>query len=290
MFATAESLALRGELAIDPRFLDDGIPVNPSAKVGPDGRAYSKYGLGWPAVLAAVLAVAAALGLPPGSATVQAALLALNPLLSALTAWLAFAVARELGAGRRGAVALGVGGTLATFAWPTGVSDGADPLLALLVTCALWRRRCATRGRSRLPTRGSPARRWARPSSPSRQWSCGTWRRAGGRHRAARRRGSWRSPRPSPRGGLRPRHRGRPRPAALVQPGAMGIAAGLRLQRARADRRTRRGPVAARRWESTRACCGTRPSRRSEVPPRWQGGGVTPRGRRPPASARWRCW
>lgn len=138
MFATAESLAVRADLAIDDLFLDDAIPVNPSAAPGPDGRAYSKYGIAWPALLAALLSVAAAVGLGPASPAVHTALLTVNPLLSALAAAVTFAMARHLGATRPAATVLGIGGALTTFAWPTGVSDGADPLMSLLVSVSFW--------------------------------------------------------------------------------------------------------------------------------------------------------
>lgn len=138
MFATAQSLVDRGSLAIDSLYLDDDIPVNPSAKAGPDGRAYAKYGLGWPLVLAGVLLAAGGLGLAASSGPVQAALLALNPLLTAAAAAVAVAIARELGASRRQAALLGLGGALATFAWHVGTTDGADALMTLLVTLSLW--------------------------------------------------------------------------------------------------------------------------------------------------------
>lgn len=138
MFATAESLARRGDLAIDDLFLDDHIPINPSARRGVDGRAHSKYGVGWPLLLAAMLTLTTALGLPAAGTGAHAALLAFNPLLTALTAAVAFRIARLLGASTGGAILLGLGSVLTTFAWPTGVSDGADPLMALLVTLTMW--------------------------------------------------------------------------------------------------------------------------------------------------------
>lgn len=138
MFATAEALAVRGELSIDPLYLDDDIPVNPSAKAGPDGRAYAKYGVGWPALLAVLLRASASAGLSPSSDAVQLAALALNPALAALTAVLVTALASALGATRRWAVTLGVASVVSTFAWHNAVSDGADMLMALLVTQSLW--------------------------------------------------------------------------------------------------------------------------------------------------------
>lgn len=139
MLATAESLVLRGELAIDDRYLTDVLPLKPSAKRGPDGRAYGKYGIGWSLVLAGVLAAAVAVGLSPGSPAVQWALMGLNPLLSAACAALVYAMARELGAGRKAAVLTAVGGSLSTFAWTAATFDHADPLLTALVTGAFWR-------------------------------------------------------------------------------------------------------------------------------------------------------
>lgn len=136
--ATARALVTTGSLAIDNGFaVDDGYV--PSAKIGTDGRAYAKYGVG--AALAYVPAVVIAEGVSRAFGTGPALATAitfsfLNPLLVGATLVLVYALARRVGVDHGGAslavVALGVG----SFAWWLAVSDTSEPLQMLLVVAS----------------------------------------------------------------------------------------------------------------------------------------------------------
>ena len=140
ILATARSLLDHGTLAIDERFARDN-GYAPSARIGLDGRAYAKYGVGaalwqlpWLALADAATRVSS-LSRPH----VEALLLSLvNPLLTATTAALVAALALLFGAGRRDAAALGAAYALTTFAWAYAVTDGTEALQACLVCLAAW--------------------------------------------------------------------------------------------------------------------------------------------------------
>lgn len=139
MLATAESLLYRGTLAVDHSFLaDDGI--SPSARLGADGRVYSKYGIGFPLleipVLAAADLAAGATGADPAAARVVLLSL-LNPALAALCCLLVASIAQGLGASSAQANVLGGSCGLATLLGAHATSDGADVLLATLLTAAI---------------------------------------------------------------------------------------------------------------------------------------------------------
>jgi hypothetical protein len=132
MLATAEAVGLHGTFALPRSRSLVEVP-------GLDGRFYSQYGPGQPVAavpwiwaghgLAAVLGLDAA-----GQGFVVRFVLGSYTLLAAagLVALL-YAVARRLGAGRRGALLVAALLAFATFLWPESRSFFAEPLTALLL-------------------------------------------------------------------------------------------------------------------------------------------------------------
>jgi hypothetical protein len=140
MWATAESLLYRRSLAIADGFAAD-MEVTPSARRGPDGRAYAKYGPGLSLVEVPVLvaadATAGAFGVPP--TTTRAVLFpVMNPLIAVIACLMAASLATDLGASRRDASAVAVATGLSTLLLHHATTDGADVLLTALLTGAVW--------------------------------------------------------------------------------------------------------------------------------------------------------
>lgn len=120
MFATAESIARRGEIDSN-QLLWMG---NQQGNLGPDGELYSRKGLGM-TLLALPLVWGALLWESLG--LVQAALL-LNPILTAWTGGLLFRTGRRLGWTRRASLATALTFGLATPAWPYTQTFFSDPV------------------------------------------------------------------------------------------------------------------------------------------------------------------
>jgi hypothetical protein len=149
MFKTAESLVLRGDLAVLP-----GVTGRLWGYPGVDGRRYSPYALGLSLVEAPLFASAhAVLGAAPLGETArarlgQAAAMTANVLVAAATCALLFLLGRQAGYGRRaaGGVALLYGA--GTMAWVYSKHDFAEPLAALcLIGSVLHVARAAATGR-----------------------------------------------------------------------------------------------------------------------------------------------
>ncbi|MBI3449466.1 MAG: glycosyltransferase family 39 protein [Acidobacteria bacterium] len=151
MLKTAESLALRGDLAVtsDSDGRAWGYP-------GADGRRYSPYAIGLSLAEAPPLglahAAARALGLSPigtDSASFGAAV-AVNVAVTAATAALLCALVLALGLGRRAATGASLLYGLATMAWVYSKHDFAEPLAALaLLATAHFLLRAGGDGRGR---------------------------------------------------------------------------------------------------------------------------------------------
>lgn len=120
VFATAESIARRGELDSN-QLLWMG---NQQGNLGPDGDLYSRKGLGM--TLLAVLLIWPA-KFWPAVGLVHAALL-LNPLLTAWTGGLVFRTGRRLSWNRSTAVATALIFGLATLAWPYTQTFFSEPV------------------------------------------------------------------------------------------------------------------------------------------------------------------
>ncbi len=136
--ATSLSLATHQTLAIDPQFAsDEGYA--PRAKIGVDGRAYGKAGLGLPIVELPFVAVAlfiSWLGVPEAQA-LAAVLSLLNPLLTVCTAIAVFRLCRSMDCGPAAALPVTVAYSLGTLAWVYAGVDGTEPLQALCLALAL---------------------------------------------------------------------------------------------------------------------------------------------------------
>lgn len=120
MFATAESMARRGEIDSN-QLLWMG---NQQGNLGPDGDLYSRKGLGMTLLAVPLIWLA---NLWPVVGLVHAALL-LNPLLTAWTGGLLFRTGRRLGWNHSTAVATALIFGLATLAWPYTQTLFSDPL------------------------------------------------------------------------------------------------------------------------------------------------------------------
>jgi hypothetical protein len=132
MLATAEAVGLHGTFALPPSRTLVEVP-------GADHRYYSQYGPGQPvAALPWVWlghGLAGLLGLDPAAQgfVVRFVLGSFNLVVGAALAALLFAVARGLGAGRRGALAPAALLAFGTFLWPMSRTFFAEPLTALLL-------------------------------------------------------------------------------------------------------------------------------------------------------------
>ncbi len=138
MYRTAESLVLRGDLAVTP-----GVDGRIWGYPGRGGRRYSPYALGLSLVeapfVAAGHAVASALPLSDRArmGLVQAAVVSANAFVTAVTGALLFSVATALGYRRRAAAATALLYGLGTMAWVYSKHDFAEPLAALCLLGAV---------------------------------------------------------------------------------------------------------------------------------------------------------
>ncbi len=137
--ATSLSLVTRQTLAIDPQFASDE-GYTPRAKIGVDGRAYAKAGVGLPIVempfVALALGVSRVTAVPEQQA-LAAVLSLLNPLLMACTIIAVFRLARSIDCPPPVAMSLAVAYSLGTLAWVYAGVDGTEPLQALCLAGAL---------------------------------------------------------------------------------------------------------------------------------------------------------
>ncbi len=130
MFATAESMARRGEIDSNALLWMGAQQGN----LGPDGELYSRKGLGMVGLALPLVWLAKqwdALGL------VHAALL-LNPLLTAWTGGLLYRASRRLGWPAATGVAVSLTFGLATLAWPYTQTFFSDPVCAWGLFAALY--------------------------------------------------------------------------------------------------------------------------------------------------------
>ena len=139
MYRTAESLALRGSLALTPD-VDGRI----WGYQGPDGRRYSPYALGLSVIEAPLLLAgkAAASLLPlPELARLQltwAVVMTANAFVTAATGALLFFLASTLGYGVRAAATVALLLSLGTMAWVYSKHDFAEPLAGLCLLGAVY--------------------------------------------------------------------------------------------------------------------------------------------------------
>ncbi len=137
--ATSRSLLTHQTLAVDAEFAsDEGFA--PRAKIGVDGRAYAKAGLGLPIVEMPFVAVA--LGISRVAAVPEAQALAailslLNPLLTACTVIAVFRLCRSMDCPAPAALSMAVAYSFGTLAWVYAGVDGTEPLQALCLVLAL---------------------------------------------------------------------------------------------------------------------------------------------------------
>ncbi len=139
MLATSRSLLTQRTLAIDLSFTSD-IADHPSAKIGIDGRAYAKYGLGLPILELPFVGAALLISRLTGTAeahTLAVVLSLLNPLLTALTSMLVCALCQSVGCNRITAVAAAIAYSFSTFAWFAAVMDLSEALQALCLAAAM---------------------------------------------------------------------------------------------------------------------------------------------------------
>jgi hypothetical protein len=137
--AGSRSLLTHHTLAIDLQFASDE-GYGPRAKIGVDGRAYGKAGLGLPIVELPFVAVALAISrfaAVPEAQAVAAILSLLNPLLTACTVILVFRVCRSLECPVLAALSVAVAYAFGTLAWVYAGVDGPEPLQALCLVLAL---------------------------------------------------------------------------------------------------------------------------------------------------------
>jgi len=139
MLATSRSLLTNRTLAVDLQFAsDEGF--GPSAKVGVDGRAYVKYGLGLPVIELPFLAAALLIARTGGVAEPQAiagVLSLVNPLLTTGTAIALFALCRSWSFQPTIGWWLMIAYALGTFAWVYATGDTSEPLQAFCLLLAL---------------------------------------------------------------------------------------------------------------------------------------------------------
>jgi hypothetical protein len=139
MLATSRSLLTHRTLAVDAQFAsDEGF--GPSAKVGVDGRAYIKYGLGLP--ILELPFVAGALVIARWTAVAEPRAIAgvlslLNPLLTTCTALALFALCRALDCRRAIAWFVMMAYAFGTFAWVYAGTDTSEPLQAFCLILAM---------------------------------------------------------------------------------------------------------------------------------------------------------
>ena len=134
MYQTAKALADHGSLVIPAQYAQ-------GEQLGPDGKHYSKYGIGLSllAVPPYLLGKAAASVVGHTDKIEQAFVASLMPLIAAGLAVALFLLSRRLGARERSSILIGVGAVLGTFALPYGKDFFAEPLTALFLTLAFER-------------------------------------------------------------------------------------------------------------------------------------------------------
>jgi Dolichyl-phosphate-mannose-protein mannosyltransferase len=137
--ATSRSLLTRRTLAIDAAFASDE-GYGPRAKIGVDGRAYAKAGLGLPIAelpfVATGLLISKLAGLPEAH-TLASVLSLLNPLVSASTAIVVYELCQTVGCSPVAALLTAIAYAFATFAWVYAGVDGTEPLQALCLAVSL---------------------------------------------------------------------------------------------------------------------------------------------------------
>lgn len=137
--ATSRSLITGGTLAIDARFAaDEGFA--PRARIGVDGRAYGKAGLGLPIVEAPFTAAALTISRVTRIAETQAiagVLSLLNPLLSVLASIVVFRICAALACPPAIALATTLAYSFGTLAWVYAGVDGTEPLQAFCLALSL---------------------------------------------------------------------------------------------------------------------------------------------------------
>ena len=151
--ATARSLLVHHTLAIDSAFAsDDGYA--PRAKIGIDGRAYGKAGIGLPIVEMPFVAVALGLSRirPLQEPQAIAVVLSLmNPLLMACTVVVVLRLCQSIDCPTAAARSIAAMFSLGTLAWVYAGVDGTEPLQALCLAIALL---CLIRDNARVSARG----------------------------------------------------------------------------------------------------------------------------------------
>lgn len=166
MFRTAEAIATRGSLAIDPIREPDGgtFASRPASPPREDGREYAQYGIGQPLLAVPLVWVGRALASRGDDATwdrlsggryagLDAATIAprwavswFNILLAPWVAVLVFLLAHELGARRQGAFLAALLYALGTMAWPHSRPFFSETCAALFILLAWWATLRALRG------------------------------------------------------------------------------------------------------------------------------------------------
>lgn len=137
--ATSRSLLTHRTLAVDAGFAsDEGFA--PRAKIGVDGRAYAKAGIGLPIVelpfVATGLLMSTLAGLPEAQ-TLAGVLSLLNPLVSACAAIVVFRLCQTVGCSPLAALSAAIAYAFGTLAWVYAGVDGTEPLQALCLALSL---------------------------------------------------------------------------------------------------------------------------------------------------------
>jgi hypothetical protein len=144
MFAVTHNLAESHSMAIDDlRWLNDRVP---GARIGPDGRLYSKLGvgqslLGLPAYLLGKRygpdGGAQFAGYPIGPISGVRGAMAVGSALALVTVVATYAIATMLGAGPRGAALGALGTGVGSMLWVYAKTYFSEPAAACLLTCVV---------------------------------------------------------------------------------------------------------------------------------------------------------
>jgi hypothetical protein len=137
--ATSRSLLTHRALAVDAAFASDE-GYGPRAKIGVDGRAYAKAGLGLPIAelpfVATGVLMSKLAGLPEAQA-LAALLSLLNPLVSACAAIVVYRLCQTVGCSPLTALLATMAYAFGTLAWVYAGVDGTEPLQALCLVLSL---------------------------------------------------------------------------------------------------------------------------------------------------------
>ena len=137
--ATSRSLLTHRTLAVDAAFASDE-GYGPRAKIGVDGRAYAKAGLGLPIAelpfVATGLLMSKLAGLPEAQ-TLASVLSLLNPLVSACAAIVVYRLCQTVGCSPLLALLAAIAYAFGTLAWVYAGVDGTEPLQALCLALSL---------------------------------------------------------------------------------------------------------------------------------------------------------